>query len=80
MGIWQDLVDSHGFVVDAMKRAWDVFCAGSRGSATPGTVVMIETLAGEVCRSLNDGTWLMGRDPVNGKLSAHAAVCSDAGL
>jgi hypothetical protein len=48
MGIWQDLVDSHGFTggYQNVRR----FVRNVRGAATPEVRAIIETPAGEECQ------------------------------
>ncbi len=48
MGIWQDLVDSHGFAsgCESVKR----FVRSLRGVSTPEARVIIETPIGEECQ------------------------------
>jgi len=64
MGIWQDLVDSHGFAVgyQSVRR----FVRNLRGAATPEARAIIETPAGEECQ-VDYGTGPMVRDPDSGK-------------
>ena len=64
MGIWQDLVDSHGFAggYQSVRR----FVCNLRGAATPEARAIIETPAGEECQ-VDYGTGPMVRDPDSGK-------------
>ena len=64
MGIWQDLVDGHGFAggYDSVKR----FVAKVRGHASPEARVVIETEPGEEAQ-VDYGTGPMVLDPATGK-------------
>ena len=64
MGIWQDLVDGHGFGgrYNSVKR----FVAKLRGHASPEARVVIETAPGEEAQ-VDYGTGPMVRDPATGK-------------
>ena len=64
MGIWQDLVDSHGFTggYQSVRR----FVRNVRGAATAEVRAIIETPAGEECQ-VDYGTGPMVRDPDSGK-------------
>jgi transposase len=64
MGIWQDLVDSHGFAggYQSVKR----FVRGLRGTKSPEARVIIETALGEECQ-VDYGTGPMVRDAETGK-------------
>ena len=64
MGIWQDLVDRHGFTggYQSVKR----FVRKLRGSVWPEARVIIETRSGEECQ-VDYGTGPMVRDPDSGK-------------
>ena len=64
MGIWQDLVDSHGFAsgYESVKR----FVRSLRGVSSPEARVIIETRIGEECQ-VDYGTGPMVRDPETGK-------------
>ena len=64
MGIWQDLVDRHGFAggYQSVRR----FVCNLRGAATPEARAIIETPAGEECQ-VDYGTGPMVRDPDSGK-------------
>ena len=64
MGIWQDLVDGHGFAggYDTVKR----FVAKLRGHASPEARVVIETAPGEEAQ-VDWGTGPMVLDPATGK-------------
>lgn len=64
MGIWQDLVDSHGFAsgYESVKR----FVRSLRGASSPEARVIIETRIGEECQ-VDYGTGPMVRDPETGK-------------
>ena len=66
MGIWQDLVDRHGFRggYQTVKR----FVRKLRGSVWPEARVIIETRLGEECQ-VDYGTGPMVRDPDSGKYS-----------
>jgi transposase len=60
MGIFQDLVDGHGFTggYQSVRR----FVRGLRGAASPEARVIIETRPGEECQ-VDYGTGPMVRDP-----------------
>jgi transposase len=64
MGIWQDLVDGHGFTggYQSVQR----FVRKLRGSVAPEARVIIETRPGEECQ-VDYGTGPMVRDPDSGK-------------
>ena len=64
MGIWQDLVDRHGFTggYQSVKR----FVRMLRGATSPEARVIIETRPGEECQ-VDYGTGPMVRDPDTGK-------------
>ncbi len=64
MGIFQDLVDRHGFTggYQSVKR----FVRKLRGTASPEARVIIETKPGEECQ-VDYGTGPMVRDPDTGK-------------
>src|SRR5271155_586648 len=64
MGIWQDLVDRHGFAggYQSVKR----FVRKLRGAVSPEARVIIETRPGEECQ-VDYGTGPMVRDPDSGK-------------
>jgi transposase len=64
MGIWEDLVDSHGFAggYQSVRR----FVRNLRGAATPEARAIIATSAGEECQ-VDYGTGPMVRDPDSGK-------------
>jgi transposase len=64
MGIWQDLVDRHGFAggYKSVKR----FVRKLRGAPSPEARVIIETRLGEECQ-VDYGTGPMVRDPDSGK-------------
>ena len=64
MGIWQDLVDSHGFTggYQSVKR----FVRELRGAKSPEARVIIETQIGEECQ-VDYGTGPMVRDAETGK-------------
>jgi transposase len=64
MGIWQDLVDRHGFAsgYQSVRR----FVRNMRGAATPEARAIIETPAGEEGQ-VDYGTGPMVRDPDSGK-------------
>jgi hypothetical protein len=64
MGIFQDLVDGHGFTggYQSVRR----FVRGLRGATSPEARVIIETRPGEECQ-VDYGTGPMVRDPDSGK-------------
>jgi transposase len=64
MGIFQDLVDGHGFTggYQSVRR----FVRGLRGATSPEARVIIETRLGEECQ-VDYGTGPMVRDPDSGK-------------
>ena len=64
MGIWQDLVDDHGFTggYESVKR----FVRKLRGAASPEARAIIVTPPGEECQ-VDYGTGPMVRDPDTGK-------------
>jgi len=64
MGIWQELVDGHGFACgyQSVKR----FVRKLRGAVSPEARVIIETRPGEECQ-VDYGTGPMVRDPDSGK-------------
>jgi len=64
MGIWQDLVDGHGFTggYQSVRR----FVRGLREAGSPDARVIIETRPGEECQ-VDYGTGPMVRDPDSGK-------------
>ena len=64
MGIWQDLVDGHGFTggYQSVQR----FVRKLRGAGSPEARVIIETRPGEECQ-VDYGTGPMVRDPDSGK-------------
>jgi len=64
MGIWQDMVDRHGFAggYQSVKR----FVRTLRGVSSPEARVIIETRPGEECQ-VDYGTGPMVRDPDSGK-------------
>ncbi len=64
MGIWQDLVDRHGFAggYQSVKR----FVRTLDGATSPEARVIIETRPGEECQ-VDYGTGPMVRDPDSGK-------------
>jgi transposase len=64
MGIWQDLVDSHGF--GSGYQSVLRFVRALRGSMAPEARAIIETPPGEECQ-VDYGTGPMVRDPVTGK-------------
>ena len=64
MGIWQDLVDSHGF--GSGYQSVLRFVRALRGSMAPEARAIIETAPGEECQ-VDYGTGPMVRDPVTGK-------------
>jgi transposase len=64
MGIWQDLVDNHGFAggYQSVKR----YVRKLRGTVSPQARVIIQTQPGEECQ-VDYGTGPMVRDPDSGK-------------
>jgi transposase len=64
MGIWQDLVDGHGFTggYQSVRR----FVRGLRGAVSPEARVIIQTRVGEECQ-VDYGAGPMVRDPDSGK-------------
>jgi transposase len=64
MGIWQDLVDEHGFAggYQTVKR----LVRKLRGAESPDARIIIETLPGEEAQ-VDYGTGPMVRDPDSGK-------------
>lgn len=64
MGIWQNLVDSHGFTggYQSVKR----YVRGLRGRSSPEARAIIETAPGEECQ-VDYGTGPMVRDAETGK-------------
>ena len=64
MGIWQDLVDGHGF--DSGYQSVLRLVRALRGSMAPEARAIIETPPGEECQ-VDYGTGPMVRDPVTGK-------------
>ncbi|HUO14040.1 MAG TPA: IS21 family transposase [Verrucomicrobiae bacterium] len=64
MGIWQDLVDSHGF--DSGYQSVRRYVITLRESLAPEARAIIETPVGEECQ-VDYGTGPMVRDPVTGK-------------
>jgi transposase len=64
MGIWQDLVDSHGF--GSGYQSVLRFVRALRGSVAPEARAIIETPPGEECQ-VDYGTGPIVRDPVTGK-------------
>jgi len=64
MGIWQDLVDAHGFA--SSYQSVQRFVRGLRGVNSPEARVIIETRIGEECQ-VDYGTGPMVRDPDSGK-------------
>jgi transposase len=64
VGIWQDLVDRHGFAggYQSVKR----FVRALHGASSPEARVIIETRPGEECQ-VDYGTGPMVRDPDSGK-------------
>jgi hypothetical protein len=63
MGIWQDLVDGHGF--RSSYQSVQRFVRKLRGAASPEARVIIETRLGEECQ-VDYGTGPMVRDPDTG--------------
>jgi transposase len=64
MGIWQDLVDGHGFT--SSYQSVQRFVRKLRGAISPEARVIIETKPGEECQ-VDFGTGPMVRDPDTGK-------------
>ena len=64
MGIWQDLVDKHGFT--SSYQSVQRLVLKLRGAASPEARVIIETKPGEECQ-VDYGTGPMVRDPDSGK-------------
>ena len=64
MGIWQDLVDSHGFT--SSYQSVQRFVRKLRGAVSPDARVIIETKLGEEAQ-VDYGTGPMVRDPDSGK-------------
>jgi len=64
MGIWQDLVDNHGF--SSSYQSVQRFVRSLRGASSPEARVIIETLAGEEAQ-VDYGTGPIVRDPTTGK-------------
>ena len=64
MGIWQDLVDKHGFT--SSYQSVQRFVLKLRGAVSPEARVIIETKPGEECQ-VDYGTGPMVRDPDSGK-------------
>ena len=64
MGIWQDLVDGHGFT--SSYQSVQRFVRKLRGAVSPEARVIIETRPGEECQ-VDYGTGPMVRDPDSGK-------------
>jgi hypothetical protein len=64
MGIWQDLVDNHGF--GSGYQSVLRFVRALRGSMAPEARAIIETPPGEECQ-VDYGTGPMVRDPATGK-------------
>jgi transposase len=64
MGIWQDLVDKHGFT--SSYQSVQRFVLKLRGSVSPEARVIIETKPGEEAQ-VDYGTGPMVRDPDSGK-------------
>jgi transposase len=64
MGIWQDLVDKHGFT--SSYQSVQRFVLKLRGAVSPEARVIIETRLGEECQ-VDYGTGPMVRDPDSGK-------------
>src|SRR5579863_9743185 len=64
MGIWQDLVDAHGFA--SSYQSVQRFVRGLRGANSPEARVIIETRIGEECQ-VDYGTGPMVRDAETGK-------------
>ena len=60
MGIWQDLVDKHGFT--SSYQSVQRFVLKLRGASSPEARVIIETKPGEECQ-VDYGTGPMVRDP-----------------
>src|SRR6202161_737560 len=64
MGIWQDLVDGHGFA--SSYQSVQRFVRKLRGAVSPDARVIIETRLGEEAQ-VDYGTGPMVRDPNSGK-------------
>ena len=64
MGIWQDLVDKHGFT--SSYQSVQRFVLKLRGATSPEARVIIETKPGEEAQ-VDYGTGPMVRDPASGK-------------
>jgi transposase len=64
MGIWQDLVDGHGFT--SSYQSVQRFVRKLRGATSPEARAIIETKLGEEAQ-VDYGTWPMVRDPDSGK-------------
>jgi transposase len=64
MGIWQDLVDKHGFT--SSYQSVQRFVLKLRGAVSPEARVIIETRLGEEAQ-VDYGTGPMVRDPDSGK-------------
>ena len=77
MGIYQDLVDRHGF--SSSYQSVQRFVRKLRGTTSPEARVIIETRPGEEAQ-VDYGTGPMVRDPDCVQVSPHAAVCDDAGV
>ena len=77
MGIWQDLVDKHGFT--SSYQSVQRFVLKLRGAVSAEARVIIETKLGEEAQ-VDYGTGPMVRDPGQRQVPAHAAVRADAGL
>ena len=63
-GIWQDLVDRHGFAGSYLSVK--LFVRGLRGASSPAARIIIETRIGVECE-IDYGTGSMVSDPDTGK-------------
>ena len=77
MGIWQDLVDGHGFA--SSYQSVQRFVRSLRGASSPEARVIIETRAGEEAQ-VDYGTGPMVRDPETGKYRRTRLIRNDAWL
>ena len=72
MGIWQDLVDTHGYAGRYQSVKRDVRRLRGNGSAEPRAVIRTEP--GEECQ-VDYGTGPMVRDPDTASIDARACSC-----